>query len=231
MEETKPLTIGIIVEGNTDHVVLRNILIGYFRNFSNLDLTVRPLQPSSDSTDAGSTSMSSFGGWYNVFQYCKSDFLLPAFEQNDFIIIQIDSDRSHEMPFEVPMYKTESPETSVERIKKLLQSIISKNFGLETYASYSERIIFAIAVDEIECWLLPLYYENKIQSSTKNCLHRLVEKFRDNSKINPLNKDKRDYDYISKDLSKIKELTKAYPKNPSFKIFMEDLMTKSPVQT
>ena len=57
-------TFGLVAEGVTDHVVLENILIGYFND---PDLVVRPLQPLRDATD---TLSESFGGWYNVFEYC-----------------------------------------------------------------------------------------------------------------------------------------------------------------
>ena len=134
---------GLITEGETDQVVLKNILIGYFND---VDLTVRALQPSFDATDA--SQMSAFGGWYNVFKYCESDFLAAAFDQNDFLIIQIDSDCSHEKHFDVPKEKGEKLEVFVERIKNRLKAVILKQIGIELYELYAPRIIFAVAVDE-----------------------------------------------------------------------------------
>ena len=219
-------TFGLITEGATDQAVLKNILIGYFND---VDLTVRELQPSFDATDA--SQMSIFGGWYNVFSYCQSDYLAAAFEQNDFVIIQIDSDCSYEKHFDVPRLKDEPLENFVERIKKRLESVISNQMTAELYEIYAKRIIFAIAVDEIECWLLPLFYDDKTQAATNNCLFKLNQKLPVNYKINPKNKDKRVYQRVSKDFMKAKTLQQAYPNNLSFKLFIEDLTNKVSTET
>lgn len=216
-------TFGLITEGATDQAVLKNILIGYFNDF---DLTVREIQPSLDATDA--SQMSEFGGWYNVFLYCQSDYLAAAFEQNDFIIIHIDSDCSHETHFFVPKVKGETLEIYVERIKNRLQSVISKQMGDELYTKYAQRIIFAIAIDEIECWLLPLFYTDKNQAATNNCLFKLNQKLPNNSLINPNNKDKRIYQRISRAFIKTKTFQQVYPKNPSFRLFIEALTAVAP---
>ena len=72
-------TFALITEGETDHHVLKNILIGYFNDS---DLIVRNLQPATDETD--SDSMGTYGSWTNVFNYCTSDFIDGAFGRNDF---------------------------------------------------------------------------------------------------------------------------------------------------
>lgn len=218
-------TFGLITEGETDQAVLKNILVGYFNDF---DVTIRALQPSLDTTDA--SQMSEFGGWYNVFQYCQSDFLVAAFEQNDFLIIQIDSDCSHEKYFDVPKIEGETLDEFAERIKNRLKSVILTQMGLELYEIYAQRFIFAIAIDEIECWLLPLFYTDKTQSATNNCLFKLNQKLPDNQKISPQNKDKRVYQRISRAFMKTKTLQQAALQNPSFKLFIETLTSKIPVE-
>jgi hypothetical protein len=217
-------TFGLIAEGATDQAVLRNILLGYFND---PDLTIRELQPSLDATDA--SQMTVFGGWYNVFLYCQSDYLKGAFEQNDFLIIQIDTDCSHQQHFDVPTVKGEAIEAFVERVKNRFKSVISTQLGADFYDLYAHRIIFAIAVDEIECWLLPLFYTDKTQAAVNNCLYKLNQKLPENDKINPKNKDKRLYQRISRDLMKVKVFQKIYPQNPSFKIFVDALLEKVPI--
>lgn len=217
------LTFGLIAEGKTDQIVLRNILIGYFND---IDLIIRELQPSFDVTEAA--QMSEFGGWYNVFHYCKSDFLLGAFEQNDFVVIHLDTDRSYEKNFDVPKIPTENIQSFVARVKEKITKVIQSNVEEYIYIQIVPRIIFAIAVDEIECWLLPLYYDDKIQSSTNNCLYKLSQKLPTHNII--LKKERRVYERISKDLMKQKKLFQAYPKNPSFELFVEDLSQKTTPQ-
>jgi hypothetical protein len=208
----------------TDQAVLKNILLGYFND---PDLTVRELQPTLDATDA--SQMSAFGGWYNVFLYCQSNYLKGAFEQNDFLIIQIDTDCAHEQHFDVPPQKGEAIEVFIERVKNRFKSVISTQLGADFYKSHAHRIIFAVAVDEMECWLLPLFYTDKTQAAINNCLYKLNQKLPTNGKINPQNKDKRLYQRISRDFMKVKTLQQAHSKNPSFKIFMDELHSKSPI--
>ena len=38
---------------------------------------------------------------------------------------------------------------------------------------YQGRILFAICMNEIECWLLPLYYTNNNRCKTQNCVYTL----------------------------------------------------------
>lgn len=209
-------TFGLITEGKTDQVVLRNILLGYFKD---IDLIVRELQPSFDATEAA--QMSTFGGWYNVFHYCRSEFLLGAFEQNDFIVIQLDTDCSHETNFDVPKMKEENIENFVTRVKERIIEVIKSNLGESLYFQLASRLIFAIAVDEIECWLLPLYYSDKIQAATNNCFYKLEQKL--NAEKIILKKERRIYERISKDFRNPKKLQQAYPKNPSFGLFVEQL--------
>jgi hypothetical protein len=212
-------TFGLITEGVTDQIVLKNILIGHFNDY---DLVVRPLQPALDATDA--SQMSNFGSWGNVFLYCESNYLMAAFEQNDFLIVQIDSDISGDKNFDVPQSRDEAIENYIERIKNRLITSI----GRELYDLYAERLIFAIAVNAIECWLLPLYHTDKNKSATNNCIFKLNQKSDENDKIDPANKDTRVYKRISKPLMNAKKLQQAFPQNPSFKIFMADLIQKMP---
>lgn len=115
-------TFGLIAEGVTDHVVLENILIGYF-NDPDLSMNIRVLQPLRDATDA----LHGFGGWYNVFEYCASTVFKEAFIQNDYLLIQIDTDCAHLPKFDVPI-NGESTEEFIERV-------------IEKFAEYSKTAL------------------------------------------------------------------------------------------
>lgn len=217
-------TFGLIAEGVTDHVVLENILIGYFNDF---DLVVRQLQPLRDATD----ELKGFGNWYNVFEYCKSSVFKDAFIQNDYFVIQIDTDCAHEKHYDVPPVHGESTEQFIERVIAKFEGLFRDSFGDEFYESHKERILFAIAVDEIECWLLPLYYNDNNRSSTKNCLFKLNREVAKKNKkliIIPDNKDFDVYDKLSKPYMKQKMLNTSYPQNPSFNYFMEHYLQSIP---
>lgn len=214
-------TFGLIVEGVTDHVVLENILIGYF-NDPDLSMQIRYLQPLRDATDA----LQGFGGWYNVFEYCKSTVFKEAFIQNDYLVIQIDTDCSHKEHYDVPQLSGETIEQFIERIIAKFVKLFLNSFGEEFYKMYQSRILFAVSVDEIECWLLPLYYTDKTRTATNNCLHKLNQSLGKLKKdtINPSRKDAKIYEKLSRDYCKTKILKASYPHNPSFNYFVEQYL-------
>ena len=210
-------TFGIVAEGITDQVVIKNILYGLLGSEKLEDANF--LQPTRDQTD-------SFGNWYNVLEYCKSERLEKDFLYNDFIVIQIDTDTSEEAHFDVPKYDENNKELSVEQLvtnvfEKLKTLIINKN-GLEFWEYYEEKIIFAIAVHSTECWLLPLYATlKKEMEATKNCHNRL-----ENLLKKGIKKEAAVYEGLSKPFMKSKDLLKIKDKNPSLKIFIENLETQ-----
>ncbi|WP_019499423.1 hypothetical protein [Pseudanabaena sp. PCC 6802] len=154
-----------ITEGITDQIIIENILAGYF----NPDIDVNWLQPLRDTTDANRSS--NYGGWSQVFEYCQSDDFKEAFQFNEYIIVQIDTDVSEEH-YDVPHRDCDgelSPEKLIENVITKFKSSIGEDF----YSQNEDKIIFAIAVHSTECWLLPLYYSDKKKAKIINCLSTL----------------------------------------------------------
>ena len=79
------MNFGLISEGHTDHKILKNILIGFFGE--DIEESIQFLQPVGGAR----------GGWQKVIEYCQSGNISGDMEQNDFIILQIDTDRLHEI--------------------------------------------------------------------------------------------------------------------------------------
>jgi hypothetical protein len=215
---------GLITEGITDQIVIENILVGYF---DNPDIIVNPLQPLRDETDK--SLMANYGGWTLVFDHCCSEKFQDAFSFNDFVIIQIDTDTCDEKGYDIS--KTEvgtgrelSPEELIEKVCQKLKELI----GIDFFNEVQDRVIFAIAVHSAECWLLPIYYEDKNSSDTKNCLNRLnrILAKRENFTISA--KDTDYYDAISRKYLKQKFLMAKYKDNPSLKIFIEEIIKRFP---
>ena len=214
---------GLIAEGETDHAVLENILLGISGEDISDEITI--LQPDIDETAKG--TLKEFGGWYNVFQYCKSEDFKEAFQRVQYVVIQIDTDVSENLHYEIKQTddtgKKLLPEILVEKVKSKFKQIIVDEFGKDFFENNIERIIFAISVYEIECWLLPLYYPDKNDKSkalTHNCSQKLHQKI-------SFKKTYRDYNRISNDYFKAKTLMKLYPENPSLKIFVESILAKN----
>jgi hypothetical protein len=210
---------GLITEGITDQIVIENILVGYF---DNPDIIVNPLQPLRDETDKNRTANG--GGWTLVFEHCRSEKFEDAFDANQYVIIQIDTDTSGEIGYEISNTDVETereftPEELIEKVCQKLKDLV----GNDVYNAYAERIIFAIAVHSTECWLLPLYYTDKNKSETKGCLNRLNRELIKKEKFTISAKDTAYYEFVSSKYCKHKTLMSKYKHNPSLKIFIEEL--------
>jgi hypothetical protein len=78
--------------------------------------------------------------------------------------------------------------------------------------------------NSLECWLLPLYYDNKHKSRTKGCLDALNRALKKSSNTQ-ISGDKqvRLYDEISTPYTKHKTLMRLYKANPSLHTFILQL--------
>jgi hypothetical protein len=213
MEMTEK-TFGIISEGVTDQIVLKNILIGFT---GDKDLFVNPLQPKEGET----------GNWDKVFKYCQSNDFKGALGFYDFVIIQIDTDFMHrgEVPENYQLnLKDLNEEQIVEAFKQKLIELIGQDF----YNEYQNQIIFAIAVNEIECWFLPVYFPTKSAkySKTINCIDTLNEVLPKTEGFYINNKAPEYYRKMSKHFLKKKDLKEFSSKKFSFSAFINQLETK-----
>ncbi|MEY4905724.1 MAG: hypothetical protein RLZZ292_3539 [Bacteroidota bacterium] len=207
--------LGFIVEGPTDRAVLENIIIGYFGE--DISEYFTPLQP---------RELKDSGGWSRVITYCQSTDFVDAFDDSDFVIVQIDTDQS----FEFNVLHDENGEklpvdTLVKNIRLYFDELFQKAFGDTFLTQFGQRILLAITVHSTECWLLPLYFKvDKDKAAIKNCYQKL------NKKIEGLNKTYKKYDNISAPYRNSKTLKKHSDINLSFKLFIEELLVKVPIQ-
>jgi len=223
-------TFGIIAEGPTDQIVIQNILVGFF-NEPDLTTYINNLQPLKDHTD----QMVSKGGWFNVLEYCQSQYFLDALEQNDYLIIQIDTDVCEQTHFDVSRKtaagEIKSDEMLINDVIRRFDQLFIAAFGSQKYELFRDRIIYAICLEEIECWLLPIYFEDKISAATNNCTHKLNPKIKEKLGIyiDKHNKSNMTPDYwkISKSYIKNKFLMANAYSNPSLGVFIDMLKEKN----
>lgn len=208
---------GLITEGHTDQIVIKSILAGYFNRS---DLVIRPLQPEIDK-DKNS------GGWTLVFDYCRSKKFQESFQSNDYIIIQIDTDVSEDYNI---AHQDENGEFTPQQ---LIQKVIEKfrdAIGEDFYNTNKQKILFAISVHSLECWLLPLYYtDKKKKAKSKNCLKTLNDELSKKHRFT-IDKNAKNPDYyreISKQYGKYKVLMQHYQDNPSLKTFIEEIQSRN----
>lgn len=214
-EVAQPLSFGIVAEGAADHTVLKRILAGYF---DNPDLATNPLQPLRDATGTFES-----GGWAQVLEYCQSEKFRSAFSFNDYIIIQIDTDISDKHPSYGISHHSESGPKSPEQLVSEVCAKLIEQMGKAFYDAHKQKILFAVCVHSIECWLLPLYWTDNRREKIINCMTSLNEQLSKQHGFSIDAKDPRYYDKAAKDYSKRKKLLAHWHHNPSLKCFIDHL--------
>lgn len=202
---------GLACEGITDQIVIENILCGFYKDLE--DDEIQAFQPSRDETNRKQEENS--GGWTRLLTYLSETRFREDVLNSEYTIVQVDSDICDEVNFNVQK-DTSCMITFIESIKaRLISSIDSKEIF---YEDNKYKIIFAISVHSLECWLLPICKDLKAEKIT-SCFEALQRECKDIK----VEKNYSTYDKISKVFLKNKELLKISSKNSSFDIFIKSL--------
>jgi len=212
---------GLACEGVTDQVVLQNILCGYFEN-PDLDEKITYLQPTFDETDQKQGE----GGWRMLLKYLASSYFRTAVLNTEFIVLQIDSDISEEL-----LVNSTDNQGNEIAIEDLIQTISDKLIGSinqgesEFYTTYANKIIFAICVHSLECWLVAHYAE---QSAIHNCFDVLKTVNKNTIRVA---KKPKNYNQLSTPFLIRENINAVANKDPSFRIFIQSLEQIEPMIT
>jgi hypothetical protein len=213
---------GIIAEGVTDQAIIKNILCGYFGE----EPDTTQIQPPSDAEP---------GGWTVLFKCFEADRHKEALQHNDYLVIQIDTDVSEHKGYDVPWRDAEGNAFTPEELAARVIARLQKAMGEEFCREYSEKLIFAISIHSIECWLLPLLFESEPTSAGKivGCLDTAnIKLIKQNKKPlsdkNGEGKDLAVYRKLSKEFQKKKNLNALYQKNASLILFVKQLELRCP---
>lgn len=207
----------IVSEGNTDYAVLKNIILGWFKD-QEPEPFLKPYQP--DPTATGGNAWQQFGNWENVLKFLREKKHQDALEYADYLIVQIDTDQSEHPNFGVSQRENNKPlppPAMVTRVAEKLREII----GAPDMTFYGNRIIFAICVREIECWLLPLL-DNSRAGKCEGCTNA-ADRALAKAGEKPLNKDPGRYRTVSSEYTKRKVLLENGNESPSLEIFLNEL--------
>ena len=212
------LTISIICEGPTDDIVLRNVITSFTGNKDILFTTLQP-RPGDD------------GNWDKVLKYCASDDFKGSFANPDnYVVIQIDTDfligDSCPEQFRIPLIDQMEPIPVLDEMRKhLINQMGQAHFDL-----FSSRIIFAIAVAQLECWFLAIYYPDNKKKAGKvvSCIDNLNAPLFQAEKFYIDAKDLGHYRTICRHFKKKADLLKYSTPNDSFRAFVNELDTKIP---
>ncbi|MCR5453369.1 MAG: hypothetical protein K6F33_00070 [Bacteroidales bacterium] len=214
-------SIGLICEGVSEANMISHIIQRYLG-----DVDVNTIQPK-----IVSGKQNNFGGWLQVLDYCNDNELQKIFATNDYLVIQIDTDACIEKNYDVSQYNENNQKVSDEILYERVVQRLKKNLSAQLIQKYSNRIIFAICINETECWLLPIYYTNeqKKRCATTNCIYLINQKLKQQNtntipdKEKNSNEARQTYQTILKKLKKKKDIEDISQYNYGFKKFVEQL--------
>lgn len=208
--------IGIVSEGVSDFWVLRHIITRYLKD---QDLWVLPLNPkqTKDGKQDGP------GGWGLVMKYLEDKgkkLMVEALKEDfEYIVVQIDTDVCEEYGV-----KHDLTDMGVfwQNVCDNLSNRLPEDFD-------RSKLIFAICIDEIECWLIPFVDANRKNcESTNRCVNIVNKNIKGKELfIDADNKNsdgaKDAYDYILKQKKKPKDIKECSVHNYGFTKFIEQL--------
>jgi hypothetical protein len=146
----------VIAEGITDQVVIKNILLGIHAN-QDEEPFITFEQPRLD--ESARQAPHAPGGWTLVVQYFKAGLYKQALQTNTYLVVHIDTDVSEDYG----VAKGSSEEELIATVVEMFQRMVDD----EVWQAHGHRFIFAIAVHEIECWLLPLLFDTQKSKMAK----------------------------------------------------------------
>lgn len=224
------MRVGLIVEGRSDAAVLTNILKGKL-NISKSDIQYLVPEFDYDETSLFLMRNEQFSNWTIVKNNCRnkqkiSDFI-DNFENERFIVIHIDSDTRMEVGYEVNEPINVNNEIDIQTLRQNIVNKLSEWLENEFFG----KIAFAIAITEIDSWILTLYadHETGLLINAKERLLRILNdpsKFtrKEKQKIFSLRDDKfEQYNLLSQNFRKIKKLIQFQTSNVSLRLFCDDL--------
>lgn len=211
----------LITEGPSEHRIIKHIIFKYFKE---RNPEVNQIQPKIINNKQDTP-----GGWNEVLKYCEREELKDILIENDFLIIQIDTDQSQTKPFSVSHTQKDNKQKSIEDLYSDVIEKIKELIKPEILEANSDKFFFAICVHTIECWLLPIFYADNHKNKTGNCLDPLNTAFRKKGIriVTRSNKNEsngiRSYEAALKNWTKKKDIINAALHNIAFKKFIDSL--------
>lgn len=163
-------SIALICEGASEVKMLTYVVTRYLGD----EIVVNAIQPALNSNGRQANA----GGWLEVLNHCNDETINAAFATNDYLVIQIDTDACAQVNYDVNIYDDNNRKVADDVLYERVRSRLLKDLSAGVQTKYADRILFAICINETECWLLPLYYENdaKKRCATTNCIYILNQR-------------------------------------------------------
>ena len=215
------MRIGIIAEGFADANVIKTI-VKKLLGCDGSDIKVLRPEEAFDETDLKAMN---FSNWSLVFESCRNEEFLGSFldglEGDAIVIVHVDTAERgyegydvHEPVRTGRVDYAEYSESLRENVKHKIELLIAE--------PYRDRISYAIAIEETEAWLIPLFENRRADSAShthpKETLQALIgaDKKRKKAYVDT-SRDSLDYVKLGRDLSK--SLSECRSKNKSLDLF------------
>ncbi len=143
-------------------------------------------------------------------------------------MIHVDTDVCDRPGFDVARHHDGKVRDDRELVACVIKRL-SQMIDADVLAEHPGRIVFAIAVNEIECWLLPLIFDNDRAEKTQGCCdaasHQLRKKKRPGLAAGG-KKFRTAYIELVREFRKRKDVDSARKRSPSLDAFVADLDAK-----
>lgn len=223
------MRIGIIAEGFADANVIKAVV----KKLLGCDGSEMRLLRPEEALDETDLQAMNFSNWQLVFESCKDADFLSAFfdslEGEAMLIVHVDTAERGLAGYEVyepvrskgidyAMYSEELRKNVIDKVRALVAE------------PYRDKIVYAIAVEETDAWLIPLY-ENKVGDSAshvraKETLSKLIsaDKKRVKSFVDTEHKS---LNYVKLGTALAKDLKQCRKRNKSLDLFCVDIENRT----
>ena len=219
------MRIGIIAEGFADANVIK-ALVQKLTGCKDVDIYLLRPEEIFDETDLNAMN---FSNWNLVFESCRDEVLLDAFfeeiEGDAILVVHIDTAERGSKGYDVDIPQR-SRGVDYSEYSVLLRGNVKSKIESLIEEPYRDRIAYAIAIEETEAWLIPLFDKGSGDTSShvrvKEHLSSLIGVDKKNVKkyIDTRHKSL-DYVKLGKELAK--NLNRCRYRNKSLDLFCDDI--------
>ena len=219
------MRIGIIAEGFADANVIK-ALVQKLTGCKDVDIYLLRPEEIFDETDLNAMN---FSNWNLVFESCRDEVLLDAFfeeiEGDAILVVHIDTAERGSKGYDVDIPQR-SRGVDYSEYSMLLRGNVKSKIESLIAEPYRNRIAYAIAIEETEAWLIPLFDKGSGDTSShvrvKEHLSSLIGVDKKNVKkyIDTRHKSL-DYVKLGKELAK--NLNRCRYRNKSLDLFCDDI--------
>ena len=219
------MRIGIIAEGFADAHVIKAIVQKITGCESTDFFMLRP-QEKFDETDLNEMN---FSNWRLVFESCKDEDLMAAFfdgiEGDAMVIVHVDTAERGLEGYDVNEPQRTKGVNYAVYSEALRKNVIQKVEAMVPEA-YRDRIAYAIAIEETDAWLIPLFENAKGDTASharaKERLAALVGNDKKTAK-RYVDTEQKSLDYVKLGKDLAKDLKKCRSHNKSLDLFCMDI--------